>query len=496
MLAFWALVALLALVSDRHLTGRAEWVRENDYVNASNYRRIRSGPVGQLLPQIRLPARSTHPVQILAVGDSLVWGDGAMDLDTRWPAQLERVLNARAGAGTFRVISLGQNGASTADEARWLSPRALARLRPDLVIVGVVDNDAVPPGRRGGTCAGALCQGIGQIETTSQYESCRRGNAAGLPWLGLHVIRRAFPSLADDLMHKECDAWAHRNASRRLGYPYGRWLAETQSRASLRVYRATATGLARRLRDTPALILPTPLNVADTAWLTQPLALLREAGLSKVRPTQTTALLRRSSTEDLKINPVNGHPSPPLTEAYASDAASAILALSPVRTALTRNKSAPRAGPPTFWASNFLPVELRVQNRTSGFSVLSNGKPRVGSTTQLAGTPLPPQYAPCKLLGRPYAEVGLGASQADPATRTIKLRMAFGPRMDVFSLRYPNAGGSRISRLGSVDPRRTTTARFDPRPPVALLFAPGSDGSCDLSASPRLPAFGITIDAR
>jgi hypothetical protein len=481
--AFWGAVSLVAMAVDGGLTDDAEWVRENDYVNASNYQRNTQGKAGELLAQVPEPADAPGALRVLAVGDSFVWGDGAADLDVRWPAQLETALERRTGVGSVRVQSLGQNGASTANEVEWLTRGALGMLRPDVVVVGLTSNDVVPPGSKEGVCGGFWCYGIRQIEDSEGYRDCRRGSAPGLPWVARHVIARPFRVLADDLMNKECEAWARRAASEQRGFPYARWVRETLKPASLRTYRDTADRLAATVGRTPIVILPTPVSDADIELLRRPLDILQDAGLSVIDIDETESLIRRSG-DDLGINPVNGHPGPTLTRAYALDAAPRVLSLLQPRRSDQHE--------PELRVTNFLPLDLQVEPRAGGIDIAAAAAaaPEVASTTTLAGQALPPQHAPCALLGRPHAVIGLDEAE----TSSVRLELVSGAAVDVYGVDYGTVPPS-VTRLAALDRRVPRTTRRVDVLPDALLLAPERGGSCDLSREIRLAPFELRIDA-
>lgn len=79
--------------------------------------------------------------RILVLGDSYTFGAGVKYKEDLYPALLERKLN---GARRWEVINSGLKGLSTAQELDYFLDKGLA-LRPDLVIVGHVLNDAETP---------------------------------------------------------------------------------------------------------------------------------------------------------------------------------------------------------------------------------------------------------------------------------------------------------------------------------------------------------------
>jgi GDSL-like Lipase/Acylhydrolase family len=79
--------------------------------------------------------------RILVLGDSFTFGAGVKYKEDLYPSLLERKLN---GTQRWEVINSGVKGFSTAQELDYFLDKGLA-LRPDLVIVGHVLNDAETP---------------------------------------------------------------------------------------------------------------------------------------------------------------------------------------------------------------------------------------------------------------------------------------------------------------------------------------------------------------
>jgi hypothetical protein len=86
-------------------------------------------------------AKQTGTLRIIALGDSMTWGDKIPRTEDTWPYVLERTLNNR-GQKT-EVINLGQKGFSTVNEAEALE-RLGWRFDPDLVVLQFYVNDPLP----------------------------------------------------------------------------------------------------------------------------------------------------------------------------------------------------------------------------------------------------------------------------------------------------------------------------------------------------------------
>ena len=77
--------------------------------------------------------------RMVAIGDSLTFGWGVNDNDT-FCAQLEQLLRRRFPASDVDVVNLGVGGYDTHQEVALLK-RNVARLQPDMVLVGFYSND-------------------------------------------------------------------------------------------------------------------------------------------------------------------------------------------------------------------------------------------------------------------------------------------------------------------------------------------------------------------
>lgn len=82
--------------------------------------------------------------RVLALGDSMVYGQGVAEEDTV-PAQLEAMLNERAADGeTWRVVNAGHRAYATHQELALLEELG-ARIAPDVVVLFWFDNDFDQP---------------------------------------------------------------------------------------------------------------------------------------------------------------------------------------------------------------------------------------------------------------------------------------------------------------------------------------------------------------
>ncbi len=82
--------------------------------------------------------------RIVCLGDSFTFGEGVREEHT-YPARLEAILSGRLSGERFQVINAGVQGYGTLEEL-YLYGLVCDPLRPDVVIIGFVLNDAADPG--------------------------------------------------------------------------------------------------------------------------------------------------------------------------------------------------------------------------------------------------------------------------------------------------------------------------------------------------------------
>ena len=88
------------------------------------------------------PAKPPNTLRVICLGDSFTFGEGVREEDT-WPARLQAALIDSGRHGGVEVINAGVQGHGT-KESVALYVAHLRSLRPDVVLLGFVLNDAVP----------------------------------------------------------------------------------------------------------------------------------------------------------------------------------------------------------------------------------------------------------------------------------------------------------------------------------------------------------------
>ncbi len=134
-------------------------------------------------------------IRILALGDSLVYGQGVGDGETL-PAQLERILGERAPEHRWTVVNAGHRAYDTRQELALLEELG-ERIDPDLVILFWYRNDIF--GREiQGTFERLEARGRVAFDTGTKLEGWQRAK-----WYAREALRRsAFVMFAHDYLKK------------------------------------------------------------------------------------------------------------------------------------------------------------------------------------------------------------------------------------------------------------------------------------------------------
>ena len=88
--------------------------------------------------------RSEDAHRVVTLGDSFTWGEKIADARDTWPGRLEDLLDAE-GPFEYQVVNMAGRGYTTANEVEILN-RLGWQFDPDLVILQLFQNDALPSG--------------------------------------------------------------------------------------------------------------------------------------------------------------------------------------------------------------------------------------------------------------------------------------------------------------------------------------------------------------
>lgn len=123
-----------------------EWIQEDILINKMNTDKLQnkdwsSNPLwiheGETLPE-----KKENVKRILIIGDSYIWGDGYDNANHIWWQQLRQKLK-QSGYNEVEVIAVGCGGYSTQLEFEDIikNTELISTINPDLIIFGYVEND-------------------------------------------------------------------------------------------------------------------------------------------------------------------------------------------------------------------------------------------------------------------------------------------------------------------------------------------------------------------
>jgi hypothetical protein len=134
------LIAVTGMFIVEHSVDIFKWNIDDGIINNMNYDKISTDRKYPLVKIKGIASDTDAKVKILVLGDSFVFGDGSSNLNYLWWNQLSSELTRRGYNCT--VYAVGQGGASTFDELKWLKNTSMiSDLDPDIILIGYVTND-------------------------------------------------------------------------------------------------------------------------------------------------------------------------------------------------------------------------------------------------------------------------------------------------------------------------------------------------------------------
>lgn len=298
---------LAALASEGRIVSE-EWQSENHAIDRMN--RVKLQAVTDEDPRWRTqgmpwPETKGGKRRLLVVGDSFVWGDGNDNANEIWWRQLQRELHSR-GYRDVEVLALGFFGASTQDQLTWLKDRGfLARIRPDLVVLGYVTNDPDVKNARGES----YVKQFGRDVPLPQWPALDR------------TLGRLAPNLNTQLKQHLTRKWESRLADT---YEYDEWEQRILEPPNIDAYRRVVADLGGFARSSGVLFLtvtlPNQPNAEHFEPRYQPVEpLFSGAGLRFYNLIDDFAREYPATGESILwgVNPANGHPGPVTARFYA-----------------------------------------------------------------------------------------------------------------------------------------------------------------------------------
>lgn len=251
-------------------------------------------------------------IRILVVGDSFVYGEGSPDINCLWWKQMSEKLRQRGY--NVRVDAVGIGGASTYDEMRWITDTSLLRdLSPDLIVVGLVSNDADLSGFR-------------DFPDYYGFFFSRFGTPFS------DFLKKKLPNVTAVLDYRltaRVSKTENRFNNADVGYEYAMWEKIMLRRAYLDLYRDrvlaplyAAVGEA----GIPTVFMTTP-SAPDSdycrTWFGTVVPEIKKAGFPVFDCTEAfcAQLSQRKYRKNCLINPVNTHPGTACTAFFGAFAA-------------------------------------------------------------------------------------------------------------------------------------------------------------------------------
>lgn len=297
------------------------WQREGWFINAMNVQRR---GVDHLLDNETYGDDGSNRKRVLLVGDSFVYGTGVANPDDMLGERLEDELNKAAGGNAFDVQVLGLHGASTMEEAEWLTDELLEEIDPDLIVVGFVPNDVVPSGREAALCGSDLfCDQSVTSTDLPEYAACLNGEAGILPKIIRYSIKPFFPLVAETMLSRFCDLG--RIASETSTQSYADLVA-VPSEGPYWKYFLTALDRFAEI-NTAIPVTFSPLYPEYDRGETRDFVIntIRERGITVSEMSLSyEAVYQARSTRNLWVNPVDAHPNRYLNELFAEDIVAAL----------------------------------------------------------------------------------------------------------------------------------------------------------------------------
>ena len=358
------------------------WKVDQLFMLGENHRRL---PPIELSPQDAWRTyENDKRIRVLAVGDSFTQGVGLLNAEDRWPTRLENLLNDAWGPGTVEVVNMSAGGAAMFDYSDWMTslkmgkipdvsqranftpPSALGEF--DAVVLGFTPNDVIP---------GIFSkEGDDLVKVSPEDES--------------GVVDGSIKDPNSDRFFQSVNDFVRNSPA-----PLVLWY-------NLEYYNLHPN--RDRLED-----------------------IFGRAGYGIVPRSHINTLRDSYDILELAASPVELHPGPAVTLAYAKDIADYLIhSIPPTRIRESQGSAAQTSEP---LLSSYIPTDLRFQYSSSRIDIsydpataqqckndpaviffMDNYSIDCGSAPYpesppvytLSGSVVPPQMTPCAQLGHPY----------------------------------------------------------------------------------------------
>jgi hypothetical protein len=446
--------------------------------------------------------RNPNRVRVLVLGDSFTFGHGAYDMDMRWWKRLEEELARRVGDGVVELVVLAQDGASIATQAGWVKNLDISEdgWRGDIAdataawfCVGIEEK----PCRR----TGAMSPGGESFETAlSKLDGPFDALLIGL--VRNDVILPSGGDFVDDAL-----IYSYDNINEDAV------IFGDVENPNEEIVEAATSYLAERFRNTPKMLLSLEVPSAQIIENAALFAAYRQQGFRVIPGPETAAVLQNVPIAERLINPVDEHPGPILTRAYAVDAANYL-----VSTLADRILEAQKtiSVPARSLIAGHLPGKMAVESNATQATITFDG---VGETPcaemrerglnidreiacsddgdaifRVDGENLAPQLLPCIALGRPH--VAMWFNRMLPENTRIQLTLLSGPKegLIVHSVGYGLLEKSVLGEARTVMTGSSWTLTTS-RESTGVLLANADDRGCALdNPLAEFPAFRLSVE--
>jgi len=405
-------------------TDSSVWDREVNYLQSQNILRYGWGP--ELSDQVER-SYSGDEKTVIVVGDSFVWGQSVEDTDMRWDRRLEQELN-KLGNDRYRVVTLARLGASTMEESDWLTNERLAKIRPDAIVVGFLQNDMAPSYHEKEYCTQyGICIDDGEALAAGNPRNvsllkCLLGNESIFGRVLRNHIMPRWPNIGRVMVKRWCDPDRAESAEYANLFSQGRSISDPKREKSWPYFIKSVKSIKRVAGDTPIFMADTRNNLWGGKNVPAGNSAFSDAGFDLIEMLHTRETVENTPTAQLFINPSDPHPGPALTIAYAKDTASAIL-----RRLESGEVVGSKVNKPVNLISNYLPAYLNVESMPTGeIEVVSAPLDQkqshyFGMWYDFGNEELGTMTAPCGRMGRPHARVMLDSEI--PSGSTVRLTL-------------------------------------------------------------------------
>jgi hypothetical protein len=219
--------------------------------------------------------------RIAVLGDSFIWGDG-LPYEQVWSHKLERKL--KKAYKNIEVLHWGINGWQTTDEMKFYTEEGY-KYKPDLLIIGYVDNDP----------------DMGYFKQLNPAWRDRLG-----------ILYKLLPSLTDKLWNN-----VYSNS-------YSKWLNRLYEKENLERYQVLLDSFNTRLNtdSMKQFYILTPSCLADGCYdkyqIIKPH--LQKAGFKYLEVNEACRKqLTDCSDLEIRANPMNYHPGTYMTDVFANE---------------------------------------------------------------------------------------------------------------------------------------------------------------------------------